>query len=254
MNVLVTDYLGPVGRHLARSLKREGHKVYGASNCRTAFQNDLTFDLVLHCAKEEQPAQQLSLNSLFFDWLDRTKPERVVYFSSTDVYPKSLQQEPYRLTEDDAMPDTQAGGIALAAEHKAAERGCWVFRPFEVYGEGSKGVFERVARMVRAREDPFRPPGCGQVLDFTHANDVVGTVMELLRLDEGRGTPVNLCTGVPTAVDELAIRMFEATGWEPKRLLCDVEDEVFFRCGSPERMNRILPATVSLRSGIVRHL
>lgn len=259
MKVLITGHMGLLGRHLARQLQKDDHDVHGCDirgglDCRETFKiNDLRYDLVFHCAGEPVPARQLGIDADFFDWVDKTNPHRVVYFSSDSVYPHNLQDEPRRLAEADAAPDSPEGWVAHAAEQLALTRGAWVFRPFQVYGEGGRGLFEQVAVMVRERRAHFAAPGCGRVHDFIEVSDAVAAVLAFL--DQGDPTgPINLCTGVPTAVDELALKMFEVANWTPERFVCDLDDSMFFRCGDPKAMNQVRSATVSLADGIRRHL
>lgn len=259
MKILVTGHMGLLGRHLARTLKGQSHEVHGCdirggTDCRETFQvNNLQYDLVIHAARPFVPAQKMGVDADFFDWTDRAGPKRAIYLSSSAVYPAALQGEPYRLAEEDAEPDSAAGWVYRTAENMALDRGFSVFRPFEVYGEKGTGPFETLVSMVKDKADPFRPPGCGQVLDFIHVDDAVQVVMKVIDgndLDE----PINLCTGVPTAVDELAIAMCKRAKWEPKRLICDAAEDRFFRCGDVTRMKEIHEPTISLGEGIGKYL
>lgn len=257
VRTLVTGHMGLLGRHFSRTLSNGVNDVHrcdsrSGTDCREAFKvNNLHYDLVIHCAGSDSLLENMAMNAEFFDWVDRTEPTIVVYFSRTGVYPVDLQQEPHRLTENNATPTTETMA-ELALETQALERGMHVFRPFEVYGEAGTGPFADTATMVAYRVDDFRLKGCGQVLDYIHVDDVVKTVLKAIE-DEPRG-PVNLCTGEPTAVDELAIQMMESVKWQPKNFRCDAKDEVIFQCGDPTLMNTIRPASVSLLDGIRRHV
>ncbi len=259
MKILVTGHMGLLGRHLARSLKGQSHEVHGCdirggTDCRETFKvNNLAYDLVIHAARPSLVTQKMALDADFFDWTDRAQPKRAIYLSSTDVYPAALQGEPYRLTEEDAEPDSPEGWVYLTSEKLALERGFSVFRPFSVYGEKGTGEFESLVSMVKGQVDPFRPPGCGQVLDFIHVDDAVQTVLKVIE-GEDLTMPLNLCTGVPTAVDELALAMCRQSKWEPKRMMCQADEDRFFRCGDVSRMKRIHEPTISLAQGIGKYL
>lgn len=249
MKILITGHMGLIGRAISRRLSQQGHRLEvcdlkGERDCRNTFKvNETQYDLVVHCAWDALPTQRMAIDVGFFGWVDRTDPGELIYISSEYVYPMSLQQEPYRLVETDADPD-EGEGMALS-------RGAKVFRPFQVYGEAGLGVFERVRSTVLDRPDVFHSPACGQVLDFIHVDDVAGAIVS--SVGKTLDGPVNLGTGEPTAVDDLAVMMFKAANYEPKRLVCDPLEEQFFRCADVTRMNSIYPATISLSEGIARN-
>lgn len=238
-------------------MKEAGHDIHGCDlrgglDCRETFRvNDVKYDLVVHCADDGLPARRLGTDADLFEWVDRIKPTKVVYLSSDAVYPASLQQEPYRLVEDDAAPDTPMGWVYAASEQLALDLGCYVFRPFQVYGEGGTGVFHQVAQMVREEKALFRVPGCGRVMDFIHVDDAVATMVAALETTPTG--PVNLCSGDPIAVDDLALAMMNVVGWKPQQFVCDASDATFFRCGSTTLMDEVRPTAISLVEGIRRY-
>lgn len=258
MRILVTGHMGLIGRHVAREMKSAGHDVHGCDirggmDCRETFRiNDLKYDLIFHCTSGETPARRLGTDADLIEWVDRVKPGKLVYFSSSEVYPEGAQQEPGRQVEG-AQPDTVAGMALLAVEELVLERSGLVFRPFEVYGQGGRGGFEAIAALVRERLDPFSLPDCGMVHDYIHVEDAVAAVMAAL--DGGyQGGPVNLCTGEATARDELADLMFEEVGWHPKGFQCAYPDRSAFLCGDAALLESIRRPTISLVDGIRREL
>ena len=149
---------------------------------------------------DHQPLAQavnLELDAALFRWAERTRPGRVVYFSSSAVYPVHFQgaQQHCRLREDlvDArlaegtvgVPDQLYGWAKLTGEHLAARArdegvAVTVVRPFSGYGEDQDDCYPFPAFIDRAlrREDPFLIWGNGdQVRDFIHIDDIVEATM-----------------------------------------------------------------------------
>lgn len=239
MRALITGHMGVIGRHFARYLKNQGWSVHVCAEDIEALcdNNTIQYDLVVHTIKDPHK------NDKFWKWIEKTSPHGLIFMSSEDVYPTSAQQEPTRLVEGQGSSTDEMVALSL---------GGYVFRPFQVYGEGARGVFEQLWRMTLGRLDPFRAPGCGRVMDFIHVNDVVLSAMAAY--DQGQRGPINLCTGEPTAVDELAQMMFQVVEWHPQTLVCDSDLTLFFRCGDVTLMNEIRPATISLSKGILMNM
>jgi nucleoside-diphosphate-sugar epimerase len=112
MIALVTGHRGFVGRHMFRALEARGYNVIGldlldrptAHDARDYFRTfDTRFDLVVHCAAvvggrtmiDGEPlrlaAEDLSIDAELFRWALRTRPGRIVAFSSSAAYPTFLQ-------------------------------------------------------------------------------------------------------------------------------------------------------------------
>jgi nucleoside-diphosphate-sugar epimerase len=233
---LVTGYRGFVGRHLAAELSRRGYCVIGCDlvdghDVREYFlHDDERYDLVVHCAAvvggrtmiDGRPltlaAEDLSLDALMFRWAERTRPHRIVYFSSSAAYPVSLQDgdPPMPLREGHIdlqapeLPDQTYGWVKLTGERLAAEANAagihtHVFRPFSGYGTDQATDYPFPTFLARARDGSptFEVWGDGtQVRDFVHIDDIVDTVMAAI---DGRYLdPVNIGTGGGTSFNELA--------------------------------------------------
>lgn len=238
MRILVMGYNQTIGRQIARKYMREGHVVHGVrvvdllGDCLDA--NDLRYDIAFDCGRN------LEATAKFLTWADRTHPVRRVLFSGPEVYPDRLRLEPYRLREGDASETD-----AFLLEAQASQDGFLVLRPFEVYGEASVGEFAQVQRAL-SLPGKVRLRHCGVVLDFIHVSDVVAAAFACL--DQGwAGGPMNLCTGIPTAVDELAAMLNPTLG---DNMVCDI-DGMSFTCGDPTLMNQVHTAVVDLRAGIL---
>ena len=206
--------------------------------------NDEHFDAVIHCAAVVggrrvmdwtpiQHAANLAIDAALFEWAERTRPGRVVYFSSSCAYPVVLGQ-PGRLLREDViswppaagyssmMPDklygwTKLTGELMAATTRDAGVPVSVVRPFSVYGPGMNDGFavRGFLEQVQRRADPVEIWGnAGQVRDYIHVDDVAGAVLALI--EQGVDGPVNLGTGRGTMLWNLAGMMATAAGYSPR--------------------------------------
>lgn len=290
MEALVTGSAGFLGRHMVRGLADAGYRVVGADiahergawDALHLFKNEAhRFDVVVHCAAVAPHrsaidskalavgAGNLQLDAAMFEWAARTKPGRVIYFSSSAAYPVFLQDgtwgDPLKESDignrhfDDA--DAIYGRVKLMGEYLAdayrAQGGAvTVVRPFSGYGEDQSSDFPFGAFRDRARrrEDPFVVWGSGgQVRDWIHVDDVVGAV--LAARDAGVDRPLNICTGVGTSMADLAQMFAAEAGYEPRfRFLADRPAGVAYRVGDPTLLNDFYTPQVTLAEGVKRAL
>ena len=288
MKALVTGSAGFIGQHMTRRLEADGHDVLGVDlvdgiDARDFFRlDDTAFDLVVHCAAvvggrktiEGAPlalaVADLALDAGLFDWALRTRPGRVVYFSSSAAYPTHLQgrESDLLLRESLITPDLLAGAPDLTygwtkltgemlARH-ATDEGLrvHVFRPFSGYGPGQSLDYPFPAFIARAvrREDPFDIWGDGeQTRDFIHVDDIVNAVFAAI--DSDVYGPVNLATGRPTTFNELAAMVCAAAGHTPEfRHLPAEPVGVHYRVGDPQRMWAFCQPKITLEEGVERAL
>lgn len=298
---LVTGSSGFVGGHFVRRLHADGWAVTGIdpdrfgapvgvpywdADCRDLFAErgffaDLPpYDLVVHCAAivggrakiEGAPmaiAENLNIDSALWQWALRTRPGRVVYFSSSAAYPIHLQTDGWRgpLTEGDIItnyleqPDQTYGLAKLVGEIQAAHVRAegvpvTVVRPFSGYGHDQDLTYPFPAFIDRAirREDPFRIWGDGeQVRDFIHISDIVDAVMVMVA--EGIDGPVNLCTGVPTSFNDLAELVCASARYVPELAhVLAAPVGVRYRVGEPSLLRSFFTPKVSLEEGVARAL
>lgn len=285
MKALVTGAAGFIGRHLVAALSDCGHDVTGVDivdrrDALDLFRGDDTrFDLVAHCAAVEPHrsaidsspltvgAGCLELDAAMFRWALRTKPGRVIYFSSSAAYPVALQQPglAVRLREDHIdlnrpeQPDAIYGWLKLTGEqlarHYRKQGGrATVVRPFSGYGEDQGERFPFGAFQGRAlrREDPFTIWGDGtQTRDWIHADDIVGAV--LAAWEYGVDGPFNLGTGRATSMTDLA-KMFtaEASTSPAFTYRTDAPAGVAFRVCDPTRLLDFYEPQVSIEEGVRR--
>lgn len=280
MKVLITGDAGFVGTHFRKALSE--HEIVGVDiknglDARHFFATDNTyFDLVIHLAAivggratiEGSPlsvAVDLAIDSDMFQWALKTRPGRVVYFSSSAAYPIYLQNHnsTHKLIEsninlDDVnSPDLTYGWAKLTGEmlaKHAEDKGLrvHVFRPFSGYGEDQSldypfpSFIERGAK----KENPFKIWGTGnQVRDFIHISDVVNATLEAVKNDiEG---PVNLGTGVPCSFNQLAEMVTRIAGYNPEfERIIGAPEGVQYRVCNPSKMLSFYKPKISLEQGI----
>lgn len=284
MKILITGHLGFVGRSFMRYFG-DKHTIVGidikeGKDCRDFFkESNENFDLIIHLAAivggretiENEPlsvATDLSIDSEFFNWVIKTKQERVVYFSSSAAYPVHLQSPElkYRLKESDInlsdirLPDYTYGWAKLTGEYLAKfvrEQGTkvYVFRPFSGYGEDQDLTypFPSFVDRIKRNVSEFEIWGDGtQVRDFIHMDDIVESVMTVVENDIQIDS-LNLGSGIATSFNDLAKTMFEITKWTPKygiKHLLDKPIGVSYRVCDPELMLSIYKPKYTLEEKI----
>lgn len=292
-SALVTGSDGFIGRHVVAELERRGWFVDGidlrgrvwnvwSGDARNFFQTDENrYNLVVHCAAhvggrvdiDRRPTYLASVNIQLdgglFEYALRTRPDRVVYWSSSAAYPIELQDGLTLLSLEERdvnldvprLPDASYGAVKLAGENlarwaRAEGLRVHVLRPFSGYGEDQDTTypFPRFIQRARNRDDPFEIWGPGtQVRDFVHVDDVVGCMFAALEQDYDR--PLNVCTGVPTSFNELAEQICTTAGYAPSfHRVSDAPTGVLRRVGDPTEMLKIYRPQVSLTEGVARAL
>jgi nucleoside-diphosphate-sugar epimerase len=284
VRALVTGHRGFVGRHMMHRLVTKGYQVEGVdikqgADCRDFFRkSDKHFDLVVHCAAvvggrqmiDGQPlgvAINLSIDAEMFNWALRTRPSKVVYFSSSAAYPVILQDgEDHVLLGEwhlDVMgdviqvPDQSYGWAKVTGEmlaHHARAQGIetYIFRPFSGYGADQDLTYPFPSFVARAkkRANPFDIWGGGdQARDFVHVSDVVGAVFACL--DAGEQGPINIGTGLATNFDQLARLCMQAVGY--RGLIRHLEDKptgVNYRVANIDRLRRVYTPKISIDQGV----
>ena len=240
MDVLITGSHGFVGRYFVNKLQDHNLTLIDLKNgndCRDFFKReDKQYDLVIHLAAivggresiEGRPlavADNLSIDSEFFQWCLKTNPKKVVYFSSSAAYPVMLQEEIHngrKLSEKDISlehlvnhPDMTYGWSKLTGEYLAQfVPNVHIFRPFSGYGWDQDLTYPFPMYVKRAieRQVPFEVWGPGtQTRDFIHMADVVNAV--LTAVEENIQGPVNLGTGRSTSFIQLAQMCMSAVGY-----------------------------------------
>lgn len=315
---LLTGSSGFVGRHMLAELLKRGYDVRDQDlknigktrlddnprghDTRYVLSSpilDRHYDLVVHCAaviggrakidgSPLEVAYDFGLDSDVIQFCARTKPGRVVLFSSSAIYSVARQTEeevslatgalavphrPLTLHESEipldypflvlGQPDSIYGWTKLALEIQARELAnlgipVHVFRPFSGYGpdQDEDYPWPAIMRRVAAQQHPlgiWSDPG--QARDWIHIDDIVAQVMACV--DRDVCGPINLCTGVPTtflqlvqtAITELN-RLLPDAGYDPQiQTVPGMPTGVHWRVGNPTAINLVRPAQIDVADG-----
>ena len=289
MKILITGDQGFVGRHFHAALAGKGHNIHGIDikrgrDCRDLFKNsDTRYDLIIHLAAvvggretiEREPlkvAVDLSIDAEFFQFVMRTQPKKIVYFSSSAAYPIELQDGFPRYTLHENFvdldhiqsPDMTYGFAKLAGEYQAkflselltGITDVLVFRPFSGYGEDQDLTYPFPSFIQRAvrRDDPFEIWGDGKACrDFIHIDDIVSAVLKAV--DSGVKGTFNLGTGRGVSFNELAGLITFSQGYQPEiRHLLDKPIGVHYRVADTKNMRQFYIPKITLEEGVWRAL
>src|SRR5271157_1781043 len=217
-------------------------------DCRQFFLKhpDDDFDYSLHLAAivggrlmiENNPlavAEDLAIDSAYWQWAVKAKPRKTICFSSSAAYPVMCQQrDNYRLLCEEmiefsgriGVPDMSYGWAKLTHEylaHLAYEKyglKSVVYRPFSGYGEDQDDTypFPSICKRILRQNGESRIEVWGsgdQLRDFIHIEDCVdGVLMSMDRIDNADA--LNLSTGVYTSFKEFARLAAEICGYHPE--------------------------------------
>ena len=307
--ILVSGGCGFVGRHLTNRLLKNGSEVTIVDDLSTGinperwvssqfsnkytfynmdfrdflkkYGNEKKFSDVYHLAAivggrikiEKDPiavALDLSLDAEFFNWVTKSKPERVLYASSSAAYPINLQQEKkhVELNEENisfdgnlGTPDMTYGWAKLTGEYlsrltsKYYDINIACIRPFSGYGEDQDESYPIPAITQRAvnHENPLVIWGDGkQGRDFVHIDDCIDAMLLAIeKISDGSG--INISSGTLTTFLEIAQMLAEIAQYDPDiKSLVNMPQGVFARYGSNTLAKRILnwSPKVQLKDGL----
>ncbi len=255
-------------------------------DCRNYFMrvNDTDFDEVYHLAAmvggremiEHNPlavAEDLAIDSLFWQWAKKTKPAKSVCFSSSAAYPiKYQRQQGYKLLTEDmidfqdniGLPDLSYGWAKLTHEYLA--RLAYVkhgiksvtYRPFSGYGEDQDIAYPFPSICKRALDEKNSQRlyiwGSGdQMRDFIHIEDCIrGILSTMHHIDDGKA--INLSTGRLTSFKEFAKIAANMVGYNPE--ICGTSSKpegVFARGGDVTLQKKLgFEFAISFAEGIKR--
>lgn len=310
-NVLITGGAGFVGRHLALRCLQEGYRVvvvddlstgthplkwmegplkaqlvFVQQDVRDFFQHGVSkdYEMVFHCAAivggrlkiDGDPihvATDLAIDSDFFNWVVRLdhRPQRIIYFSSSAVYPTALQTKERNMalseglltigSERISMPDQTYGWAKLTGEvlaHHAVKMHnspIVIYRPFSGYGgdQSADYPFPAIIRRVLARESPVVVWGSGhQVRDFIHIDDVVDCVFETKdKLQPGETLNIGTGTGIAfRQLAETACRLLDHGG--PVQNDITRPEGVYARVADIYNMQQLYRPRIGIEEGIRR--
>lgn len=284
--ILITGSEGFVGRHLHKYYSDYGIEftlvdIKKGIEVRNFFKtNETQYDMVFHCAAlvggrlfiESAPlsvALDLSIDAEFFNWVIRTRPKAVAYFSSSAAYPIELQTylSGHKLKESDIdlnnikNPDYTYGWAKLTGEYLANfalehNLNVKVFRPFSGYGEDQDLAYPFPSFILRGKmqENPFQIWGNGeQVRDWIHIDDIVRAIDEAFKQDiQG---PINLGTGRPTNFIQLALKVQKEAGYKAElQFQSDMPSGVMYRVSDNSKLLSFYTPKITLEEGIARAL
>lgn len=288
MKILITGHMGFVGRYFMK--KYHSHDIVGidikeGNDCRDFFRTSSDkFDLVIHLAAivggrqtiDNSPlsvAVDLSIDAEMIQWALRTKPTRVIYFSSSAAYPINLQKKVYNLKESDidlndvSNPDMTYGWAKLTGEYtlqylESEKVKVNIFRPFSGYGTDQDLDYPFPSYIKRAIDKlpVFDIWGDGtQIRDFIHMQDIIDAVDAVIKQDITG--PVNLGSGVATSFNELADLVTKSMANLHKSYqipefnhLLDAPKGVQYRCSDNTKMLSFYKPKITLDEGIHRAL
>jgi nucleoside-diphosphate-sugar epimerase len=275
---LITGHRGFVGGYFWDLLHKDNWQltsidIKNGDDCRDFFkEDDRQFDLVIHLAAvvggresiEGRPlavADNFSIDSAFFQWCLKTKPKKVVYFSSSAAYPISMQtaERHVKLSEGMScwehlhMPDMTYGMSKLVGEYLSSfVDNVYIFRPFSGYAWNQDDTYPFPMYIKRAlrKDNPFEVWGPGtQTRDFIHIKDIIGAVMAAL--ESAPIGPINLGTGRSTSFLELAQMAMDAVGYEGDILTRpDKPVGCMHRVSENSKMLSFYTPTITLEQGI----
>lgn len=216
-------------------------------------------------------ALDLAIDALFFRWICLTKPERVLYPSSSAAYPVDLQTEfdAIALAESDidftkmGQPDMTYGWSKLTGEYLASIAAQYYgvsvtcIRPFSGFGEDQDLSYPipAIARRAALKENPFEVWGTGkQGRDFVHIEDVMDCT--LLAMDHIKdGSAINIGSGKLTSFLDIIQVFTSFAGYNPNiKTLLDKPVGVHSRYANMDYVTKTLkwkPA-LSLEEGLRR--
>lgn len=258
------------------------------TDCRQYFKTATHeyFDYVLHLAAmvggrlmiENHPlavADDLSIDSEYWQWAKVANPGKSVMFSSSAAYPikfqrsdgyKLLTEDMISFSDDIGFPDLSYGWAKLTCEYLgklAFERHglkSVVYRPFSGYGEDQDDTypFPSICKRALASKDKhnFMVWGSGlQMRDFIHIDDCVrGVVTTMDKVNDGGG--VNLSTGRLTSFKEFARIACEQIGFSPEvNGTSDKPEGVFARGGDTSYQKELgFQHSIKFEDGVARAL
>lgn len=264
------------------------HFNFYEQDCRDFFLENLDddFDEVYHLAAivggrlmiENHPlavADDLAIDSLFWQWCLKTNPAKVIAFSSSAVYPTDFQsKDDYHLLREDMVsmpkgrlgfPDLSYGWSKLSLEflaNIAFERHgikSVVFRPFSGYGEDQNKSYpfkSLITKVMNAYHyDGSKPVsvwGSGeQRRDWIHIEDCIDGILKISpKINDA--SPVNLSTGRYTSFKEFIRIAAKIKGYEPC-IQADIKmpEGVFARAGCTNLQKYLgFEPKISLEDGI----
>ena len=263
----------------------KGFKFYH-QDCREFFKQrqDDDFDYVFHLAAmvggrmmiENNPlavADDLSIDSEYWQWAKIARPAKTINFSSSAAYPIKFQrstgyillkEEMIAFDHDIGMPDMSYGWAKLTCEYLARlayekhNLKSVTYRPFSGYGEDQDMSYPFPSICKRVMDNKGNPKisvwGTGnQMRDFIHIEDCVDGVIKTMDKIEV-GSALNLSTGIYTSFKEFVALAAEVLGFETLvKGTSNTPEGVFARGGDTAKQKEFgFEYSLSFKHGIER--
>lgn len=168
--------------------------------------------------------EDLSIDAEMFKWAVKTKPDKIVFFSSSAAYPIKFQKDDELKTklsedminfngDDIGIADLTYGWSKLTGEYLAKlafeKYGLNIvcYRPFSGYGEDQNTAypFPSILNRVLNKETPINI-WSDTYRDFVYIEDVIDCLLQTMDLITD-GSALNIGTGVETSFKVLAQQM-----------------------------------------------
>ena len=277
-NVVVVDNISPLTGGIdpeknwpLYSPKDYQNFTFYKKDCRKWFEENPheKFDYVFHLAAmvggreiiENKPlivAEDLSIDSHFWQWCANSNPKKVICFSSSACYPIDLQrQESHRLLKEEdisfenyvGIPDLTYGWAKLTCEylariaHKKNGINSICYRPFSGYGEDQdlSYPFPSICKRVLNNKgnNIINVWGSGkQLRDFIYIDDCINGVIKTMdKINDG--SAINLSTGELTSFIDFTAQTCAILGFNPEiRGIESKPEGVFARGGDTEKQQK----------------
>lgn len=306
---LITGGCGFLGRHFAKYLSQHGWKIFVVDDLSTGLHpqkwpehlkvpiaftradmrdflknHNKQYDLAIHLAavvggraviegKPATSAHSLELDACFFRWAANAKPQKIIYMSSSAIYPIHLQGAKSKTALKEhmvdftdsypmfGMPDLVYGWSKLSGEFLAStfakhyDLDVFCPRPFSGYGEDQDLSYPVTAICMRAvkKENPLVIWGSGkQTRDFIYVDDLIEAIVTYLPKLKGYET-MNLGSGAPNTFERVAKIAASKAGYKPAiKNLAGKPEGVKTRFADVSRMQKHYRPKVSLEKGLER--
>ena len=293
--VIVVDNIAPLtggidpkkGWPLFNPYDYKNFKFY-KEDCRNWFRkfNDNEIDYALHLAAmvggrqliENNPlivADDLSIDSHYWQWAKINRPKKNICFSSSACYPikfqaknnyKLLKENDVNFKKDLSVPDLTYGWSKLTSEYLAKiayekhglKSVC--YRPFSGYGEDQDLGYPFASICKRVLDNRNKKNltvwGSGnQMRDFIYIDDCVNAVIKTMN-KINNADALNLSNGIFLNFKDFAKKAANIVGYNPNiKGTTNKPEGVFARAGDTYKQKKFgVRNNVSLEDGIIKTL
>ena len=157
--------------------------------------------------------------------------KKAIFISSASIYDDINKP----VSEDSPIfPRSYYGITKVMMEYSilgylaANPKPCIILRPFNIIGEGSKGVTEvfKNSKELKVYGNPYR--------DFVNVNDVCSTIqMAINKIDNYIGEPFNIGTGKATSIRDMAIKSGKEYTFLPPK-----ENDLQYSCANITKIKK----------------